>query len=115
MADHLDKLETRDPEAREHDLMARLPGLVMAAMNAPGWAKHLQYVDPELVISRAALAKLPVLRKAELPAMQKADPPFGGLLTEPVGTYGRLYTSPGPIYEPESARLDPWRAARALF
>jgi phenylacetate-CoA ligase len=115
MADHYDKLETRDPEARERDLMARLPGLVLAAMSAPGWAKHLEYVDPELVVSRAALANLPVMRKAELPAMQKADPPFAGFLPEPLGTYGRLFTSPGPIYEPERVTADPWRAARALF
>jgi phenylacetate-CoA ligase len=115
MADHHDQLETRDPEARERDLMARLPGLVMAAMSAPGWAKHLQHVDAELVVSRAALANLPVMRKSELPAMQKAEPPFAGFLPEPLGSYGRLFTSPGPIYEPERATADPWRAARALF
>ncbi len=115
MADHYDQLETRDPEARERDLLERLPGLVLAAMSAPGWAKHLQHVDPELVISRAALANLPVMRKSELPAMQKADPPFAGFLPEPLGSYGRLFTSPGPIYEPERVTADPWRAARALF
>jgi len=115
MADHHDQLETRDPEARERDLMARLPGLVMAAMSAPGWAKHLQHVDAELVVSRAALANLPVMRKSELPAMQKTEPPFAGFLPEPLGSYGRLFTSPGPIYEPERATADPWRAARALF
>jgi phenylacetate-CoA ligase len=115
MADHYDKLETRDPERRERDLLARLPGLVMAAMSAPGWAKHLQHVDAELVVSRAALAALPVMRKSELPTMQKADPPFAGLLPESLGAYGRLFTSPGPIYEPERAAADPWRTARALF
>ena len=115
MADHYDKLETRDLETRERDLMARLPGLVMAAMSAPGWAKHLQHVDAELMVSRAALANLPVMRKSELPAMQKANPPFAGFLPEPLGSYGRLFTSPGPIYEPERASADPWRSARALF
>jgi phenylacetate-CoA ligase len=115
VADHYDDLETRDPEARERDLLARLPGLVMAAMSAAGWAKHLEHVDSELVTSRAALASLPVLRKAELPAMQKAAPPFAGLLPEPPGAYARLYTSPGPINEPERVSADPWRVARALF
>ena len=95
MADHHDKLETRDPEARERDLMARLPGLVMAALSAPGWARHLQHVDAELMVSRAALANLPVMRKSELPALQKADPPFARLLPELLGSYGRLFTSPG--------------------
>jgi phenylacetate-CoA ligase len=30
------------------------------------------------------------------------------------GTFGRLFTSPGPIFEPESTDTDPWRAARGL-
>ena len=29
-------------------------------------------------------------------------------------SFGRLFTSPGPIFEPETARPDPWRGARAL-
>jgi phenylacetate-CoA ligase len=33
----------------------------------------------------------------------------------PLGSFGRLFTSPGPIFEPESAHADPWRGARALF
>jgi len=67
------------------------------------------------VISRAALAKLPVLCKSDLPAWQKAAPPFAGLLPEAPSAYGRLYTSPGPIYEPEGTQVDPWRVARGLF
>jgi len=31
------------------------------------------------------------------------------------GAFARLYTSPGPIFEPESPHTDPWRGARALF
>jgi phenylacetate-CoA ligase len=67
------------------------------------------------VTTRAALAKLPVLRKSDLPAWQKAAPPFAGLLPEAPSAYGRLYTSPGPIYEPEGTGSDPWRVARGLF
>jgi phenylacetate-CoA ligase len=115
MSDYYDDLETRDPEARERDLLARLPALVAAAMRAPGYARHLKGVDPKAVTSRAALAKLPVLRKSDLPAWQKADPPFAGLLPEPVSAYGRLFTSPGPIFEPEGRQPDPWRVARGLF
>src|SRR6202008_2518055 len=29
--------------------------------------------------------------------------------------FARLFTSPGPIFEPEVAHADPWRGARALF
>ena len=115
MADHYDQLETREPAARERDLLARLPALVAGAMKAPAWAAHLAGVDAKSVTSRAALAKLPVLRKSELPGMQKKTPPFAGFLSHPISDFGRLFTSPGPIYEPEAAVADPWRSARSLF
>src|SRR5690606_14941246 len=58
---------------------------------------------------------LPVLRKQDLKTLQEADPPFGGLTTVPPGRMGHLYLSPGPIFDPEGAREDPWRSARALW
>ncbi len=112
--DHFDTLETRDPAAREDDLFARLPANVARAMTAPGWAKHLAGIDPKSVRSRAALAKLPVLRKSALPALQKETPPFGGFNVTPPGKAKRLFMSPGPIFEPEGQRGD-YNAARALF
>jgi phenylacetate-CoA ligase len=115
MAEFYDALETRDPAAREQDLFARLPGAIARAMSAPGWAEHLKGVDPKAVTSRAALARLPVLRKADLPALQKARPPFGGLAVTPPGKLKRLLMSPGPIFEPEGHDADAWGAARALF
>ncbi|MEI8302500.1 MAG: AMP-binding protein [Burkholderiales bacterium] len=111
-----DDLETREPEAREGALMARLPGLVsLAQRDAPGWARRLAGVDAAAVASRKALAALPVLRKSELKDLQQAEPPFGGLTTLPPGRMGHLYLSPGPIFDPEGARPDPWRSARALW
>jgi phenylacetate-CoA ligase len=115
MQAHYDNLETRKPEEREADLIARLPALVAAAMKGSGWLEHLKGVDPAAANSRAALAKLPVLRKSVLPAMQKAHPPFAGFVPESVASFARLFTSPGPIFEPEAARSDPWRAARSLY
>jgi len=113
---HYDDLETRAPEAREGALMARLPGLIERAMReAPGWARRLAGVDARAIASRKALATLPVLRKSELKDLQQAEPPFGGLATVPPGRMGHLYLSPGPIFDPEGARPDPWRAARALW
>jgi phenylacetate-CoA ligase len=116
MTEHYDDLETRAPEAREGALMARLPGLLAHAIQAaPGWARLLAGVDPKAVTSRKALAALPVLRKTDLKDLQQADPPFGGLTTVPPGRMGHLYMSPGPIFDPEGARDDPWRSARALW
>jgi phenylacetate-CoA ligase len=115
MSDFYDSLETRDPEAREADLFARLPSILRAAMSAPGYAAHLNGVDPIAITSRAGLERLPVLRKSNLPALHKASPPFGGFVPQPAGTFARLFTSPGPIFEPEGREQDVWRGARSLF
>jgi phenylacetate-CoA ligase len=113
MSDHYDALETRDPAEREADLFARLPAAIAQALIAPGWAKQLAGVDPKQVTSRAALAKLPLLRKSDLIERQRATPPFGGYNTVAPGKARRLHMSPGPIFEP--AGHAPAGAARALF
>jgi phenylacetate-CoA ligase len=115
MSDHYDSRETRDPAAREAELFALLPDILRRAMEASAYAERLKGIDPATVTSRAALAKLPVLRKSELPALHKAAPPFGGFVAGPPGAFSRLFTSPGPIFEPEATHGDPWRGARALF
>jgi phenylacetate-CoA ligase len=115
MSNHYDALETRAPGEREAELFSRLPGVLRRAMAAPAYAERLRGIDPAEVASRAALARLPVLRKADLPALHKAAPPFGGLVFGLPGSFGRLFTSPGPIFEPEPVHSDPWRGARALF
>ena len=115
MPDHYDALETRDPGSRERRQAAALPGIVARAMTAPGWGKHLKGIDTKSVNSRAALAKLPVLRKADLTALQKENPPFGGLNVTAPGQARRLLMSPGPIFEPEGMGKDWWGSARALF
>lgn len=114
MTEHYDALETRSPEEREADLFARLPKLLAAAMQAPAYAERLRGLDPAAITDRKALARLPVLRKADLPALQKANLPFGGLVPSRPGSFGRLFTSPGPIFEPESASTDAWGVARGL-
>ena len=115
MSGHYDKLETRSASDRDGDLFARLPEVLRAAAKAPAYAERFKGIDPATIKDRAALAKLPVLRKSELPALHKANPPFGGFVPSSAGSFGRLFTSPGPIFEPESKDADAWRGARALF
>lgn len=115
MTAHYDALETREPAAREAELFSRLPGVLRSAISAPAYAERLKGIDPASVTSRTALAGLPVLRKSELPALHKASRPFGGFVAEAPGAFARLFTSPGPIFEPEGRQADPWRGARALF
>jgi len=112
---HFDELETRGYEARMQAINSRLPAVVAGAMKAPGWAKHLEGVDPATVDSLQALAKLPLLRKSDLVALQKADPPFGGFNTAAAGQAKRILMSPGPIFEFESLEKDGYGAGRAVF
>ena len=116
MGEHFDALETRDPAVRERDLMARLPAqLAHAKARAPWFADRLRDIDAAAVVSRDALARLPVVRKHELIELQKQHRPFGGLVASRWGQMGRVFSSPGPIYEPEGRNPDYWRTARALF
>jgi phenylacetate-CoA ligase len=115
MPDHYDSLEIRDPAERERELMAALPQIIAHAMRAPGWARHLKGVDPRSVNSRAALAKLPVLRRVDLAALQKDDPPFGGFAVTPPEKAKRLHMSPGALFEPQGQGKDFGNCARALF
>jgi phenylacetate-CoA ligase len=115
MTDHYDALETRDPELRERELLARLPRQIAhAKASAPAYAKMLQRVDAGAMTTRAALALLPVTRKSELLEQQKAARPFGGYAATRWGESLRVFASPGPIYEPEGRGPDYWRLARAL-
>jgi phenylacetate-CoA ligase len=113
--EHYDSLETRDPDDRELEFSSWLPDLMAIALRAPGWATQLAGIDPHAVTSRAALAKLPVLRKSELVTRQKEVPPFGGFNVTAPAQLRRLLMSPGPIFEPEGKGKDFWGAARMLF
>ena len=114
---YYDARETRDPSERERDLLARLPAQIAHAQaKTAALAKLLADVDPATVSSREALAALPVIRKSELLELQKTARPFGGFAAVRWGSgCARVFASPGPIYEPEGARRDYWRLARAFY
>jgi phenylacetate-coenzyme A ligase PaaK-like adenylate-forming protein len=110
-----DELETRAPEQREAALMAALRlQLTHAKARAPAFARILADVDPQEIVDRRTLALLPVTRKSELIERQRMMPPFGGFASVPPGALARIFSSPGPIYDPEGRRADYWRMARAL-
>ena len=129
MTDFYDTLEQRDPAQREAALLAALPAhIAQAQRHTSAFAASLAGVDATTITSRAALARLPVIRKHELLERQKALradqsqlEPFGGFSA--IGWHGlraatgarRVFQSPGPIYEPEGHAIDYWRMARAIF
>jgi len=116
MGSHYDALETRAPAERERALLAELPRQVARAKaRAAAYGRLLADVEPATVTTREALARLPVVRKSELVALQQAARPFGGLAASGYGEIARVFASPGPIYEPEGRCADYWRLARALY
>ena len=113
---YFDDLETRDPEVRERALFKALEEqLDNAKKNAPYFAALLKDVRPHEVKNRAALAQLPVTRKGDLIELQKARLPFAGMTAIPTALLGRVFASPGPIYDPQADKRDYWGIARALY
>jgi phenylacetate-CoA ligase len=113
--EHYDFLETRDPAQREQDQFARLPHVIQRALNASGWTQQLGGIDAKAIVDRNSLARLPILRKSDLMALQKQTPPFGGFSVTPSGEMLHLFMSPGPVFEPEGHEDDFAGVARALF
>jgi phenylacetate-CoA ligase len=97
-----------DPFAR---LRARLAEL---RPRAPALARQLEGIEVETLRGPADLARVPLLRKSDLAAMQRDDPPFAGIAAKPPGRFRRLLLSPGPIFEAQDIGDDPWGAVAAF-
>ncbi|MEZ5786813.1 MAG: AMP-binding protein [Xanthobacteraceae bacterium] len=110
-----DALERRSMDERDAALAAALSGLIARARDASTYyGKLFAAIDPADITDPAALAELPVTRKSDLKTIQENHPPFGGLDTAPQ-RFARIFSSPGPVYEPEAMRPDYWRYGRALW
>jgi len=114
--EHFDALETRDPaQRRQQQWDALRVQLAHAKANSAYFGGLLKDVNPQDIKTGADLAKLPVTRKSDLSAMQKAKPPFGGLEAMARAKLKHIFQSPGPIYEPDGYERDHWRFARAMW
>ncbi|MEP5760788.1 MAG: phenylacetate--CoA ligase family protein [Litoreibacter sp.] len=101
---HFDVLETRTVGERQAALTQALKMQIANANELPGF-------DLEQISDLDDLAKLPVLRKSELVAAQKASAPFGGFASDQCDY---VFQSPGPIYEPGNVSHDWWRFGRFM-
>ena len=83
---------------------------------APGFVRRLEEagVTADTLEKPEDMVKFPILRKSDLPAIQASDPPFGGMITVPPGKLRRLYSSPGPIYDPDGLLPSYYRWERAF-
>ena len=114
--EYYDRLETRSPRLRESALLRALPRQIAHAQrHAAGFARILSGINPKKIVSRKALATLPVTRKSDLPRLQQESPPLGGLNATPTDELARIFVSPGQIHDPMGKAADWWRTARGLF
>src|SRR5665213_2121930 len=116
MSDFYDRNEKRPPRSREAALLRDLHALLgLSRARAPALRAQVKGIDIESIKRRADLARVPVMRKSDLAALQAEMPPFGGVCTTRPSALKRLLVSPGPIFEPEGHAKDWWSVARALF
>jgi phenylacetate-coenzyme A ligase PaaK-like adenylate-forming protein len=114
---HDARVETFTPAERRAYLGGRLGETVRHAFeNAPRVRRALEAagLGPGEVRGMDDLARIPVTRKDDLPALQAEEPPFGGLAGVPIGKLARAFMSPGPIYDPQGTEEDFWRFRQAL-
>jgi phenylacetate-CoA ligase len=112
---HFDLLEIRSADERAAEQFAELRSVLGFALDhAAGLRTHLGGVDVAALTDRAALARLPLLRKSELARLQAENPPFGGLTSRSAYHFPHVFMSPGPIFEPGGATRDWWRMGRFL-
>ena len=63
-------------------------------------------IKPSDIKTVKDLERLPVISREELVRLQKENPPYAGLCAKDVQT-DRIFTSPGPVYEPHLTEKDP--------
>jgi phenylacetate-CoA ligase len=110
-------LEMQNPTERRAYLSDRLRATVARAYaNAPRVRRRLDEagLTPNDISGLEDLPKLPITTKDELPALQAADLPFGGLLAAPLSKLQRIFMSPGPNYVPQAQQTDFWRLGMAF-
>ena len=103
------------PAQRETDLFARLPDVLRKAWRRPPMPSGSAASIPASVTSRAALARLPVLRKSELPAAAQGRAALRRLRPGRSGLVRAAVHLARADFRAGSRQADPWRGARALF
>jgi len=101
--EYFDELEVMTADARTEYQNKKLWQTVRNAYkNAPAAKELLDKagVSPSQIRTVKDLERLPITRKTDLIELQKAGPPYGGLLAIPARNVERIFLSPGPVYEP---------------
>ncbi|MBU2926560.1 AMP-binding protein [Colwellia sp. 1_MG-2023] len=107
--------ECESSPLREQALLRRLADFInYAKQECEHYKETLAHIDGEKITSRELLAQLPITRKSDLIRLQAKQSPLGGL-NAAKANLGRIFQSPGPIYDPENTKDDWWRMGQAFY
>ena len=116
MSNFYDELERRTPSQREEENFNKLrETLGIAKAKSKYFSKLLDRIDVNSIKDRTDLSKLPIIRKDDLQESQTIALPFGEMTTVHPGKLRRIFSSPGPIYDPQGISDDFWRFGRAMW
>ena len=106
MSKNLDKMS---PQERESFLSEKVRGVIeYTFIHSSAFADRMAKsgLEPKHINGIKDLEKISVMTKEELLELQRQRPPFAGLLGLPLEQIGRIFISPGPLYEPEVRTKD---------
>jgi phenylacetate-CoA ligase len=114
MPDYFDSKENMPLTEREDYYDRRLSEMIGLAYQKSKKVKDIldeRGISPSEIKTVKDLEKLPVITREKLVDLEAAEPPFGGLC-DADSEIDRIFTSPGPVYEPHLAENDPlWARA----
>ena len=110
MERYYDEKETRSPHERIREQNERLTEMIRIGYSASPYVKDVfdnRGLTANDIQSVDDLEKLPVISREKLVSLELDNPPYGGL-THPDVTTDRIFTSPGPVYEPHLSEQALW-------
>jgi len=114
MSDYFDTLETMTRAERAAYQNKRLAEMVRLGFERSPKLRSIFHdcsLTPSDIQTVDDLVKLPVINRERLVDMEAQEPPYGGL-ADPDAVIERIFTSPGPVYEPHLGSDDPlWARA----
>ncbi len=114
MGTYLDELETMPRTERESYQGRRLAEMVRLGYERSSRVRKIfdeRGLVPGDIRTVGDLPKLPVINREQLVELEASEPPYGGL-EDPTAPVERIFTSPGPVYEPHLGSDDPlWARA----
>ena len=100
-------------KARQDQALSRMVKLGYKKSTAVKKILDRHKINPAKIKAREDLESLPVTSREKLVEMETKNPPYAGL-ANPSISIDRIFTSPGPVYEPHLSETD-YLWARAFF